>query len=140
MGDERQGSIGYMVISGRRYEIPDKMKLGEARLMKQIAGVGMAEIETALEKGDPDLVAALVLIVMRRAGRRVTLEQLDDLDITEINFESDPEQSAVEGEASSVPPPVPAPTTTPPVPAQSNGASETTPPLSGAPSTDMSSI
>lgn len=84
---------GYIVIEKEKYAIPDKMKLKEARLIKQISGVGMAEIGTALERGDPDLLAALVLIVMRRSGRRIELEQVDELDVTEINFENDPEDT-----------------------------------------------
>lgn len=76
----------HIVIEGRKYEFPEKLKLGEIRLIKQIADVGMNQMMGALEAGDPNVVAALVLIVMRRAGKRVELEELDELDITEINF------------------------------------------------------
>jgi hypothetical protein len=114
----------HIIIEGRQYEFPEKLKLGEIRLIKQIANVGMNQIMTALEEGDPNVMAALVLIVMRRAGKRVELEELDELDITEINFGGE-DVNTVNGNAVEVGKDAAAPL--------SNGNQETTPAASGAP-------
>lgn len=83
---------GSFVVGGREYPFPEDIKLGEARLIKQISGVRTAEIMEAMEAGDPDVLAAMVLIAMRRTGKRVELADLDELNFTAIGFKGDEEE------------------------------------------------
>lgn len=117
-------SNGTMTIKGREYPVPERFTLGESRLIKQISGVRLGEIMDALSAGDPDLLAALAVIVTKRAGRPITLEQLDDIEITDFDF-TEPN----EGDAG----PPPAAT------AAEDGSSATTPSSSGPPSSETSS-
>lgn len=120
---------GAFVVRGKRYPIPDRFTLGDGRVFRRM-GVefrqGMKEVDFA----NPDALAALVMISMRRAGETVTEDDIDALGVEEIVFE------APEGEVADDPP-VDAPQA-----AEANGASapkgaepsgETTREISGHP-------
>lgn len=76
----------HITVEGKQYEIPEKMTLGEASLIKSASGLSMRQLQFGLEVGDPDLIAALIVIVMRRSGRNAELGDVYEMDVTEIDF------------------------------------------------------
>ena len=98
------------------------MNLGEMREIKRISGVSVAQIGDALSIVDPDVLAALVLIAMRRTGKQVSLEYLDALDFGSIQIETEEDEDNPPAEAGAA-----------------SGNPETTPLPSGIPLTDSTS-
>lgn len=130
-------------IDGREYEIPERLKFSEARLLQQIGGLGLGQLTEALQSGDANVIAALVLIIMRRQDSSFTIQQVDEMYIDQINFgpdepvteeETNPPQTPVSEQETTV---VPADGETQQQPA-SNLA--TTPPSSGAQSSHESMV
>ena len=78
-------------VDGKRYEIPSSLRIGETRMIKKITGLNppefmqaVAELETTQ---DPDVGIALVWWVVHRENPAVTLDDLDDLDWSQIEGE-----------------------------------------------------
>lgn len=122
--------MSHFTVAGRRFETPESFTLGEARDMKQICGLAVAELQGALKKGDPEAVAAFLYITWRRQDPSVTLEDVWAIDLGEVVFEA----AADEGAAADVPP---AETPLAPAdsaePASASPSSGTTPEPSGHP-------
>lgn len=95
--------MGYYLVGGRRYEMPASLTLGEARAIKRMTGLRPLEIEGALAVGDPDVLVALLLVVMRRVDASVTEESLDRLTAEEIEYHADEDapDAAAEGSGAS---------------------------------------
>lgn len=80
-----------MVIGGADYPVPDEFTYRELGIIKRIAGVRAGELMAALIAGDTDIVVALAIIVMRRAGKRVDEDALLDGELGSIELHSDDE-------------------------------------------------
>lgn len=107
-------------VDGALFDVPTDFTLGDMRAMKRF---GVADV-TGASATDPDMIAALIYISMRRADPSVTEDVVDT--IREVEFIPDEEDADVAG-----PPPSAA--------ANGNGAaaplsSATTPAVSGSPS------
>lgn len=79
-------------IYGRTYEVPENFTLGELREIKRISGINAGQMGDALNDGDPDVLAALVYVTLKRNGEKVTLEELDKVEMSDILFEADEEE------------------------------------------------
>ena len=75
-------------VKGRRYEAPASLTLREAHEVKQISGLDVLELQAALAKGNAAAMVATVFVAMRRSDPTVTVEQVWELDIGEIEFET----------------------------------------------------
>lgn len=110
-----------LIVDGREYEVPEMFTLGEARVLKRFTGLtltGLAQIDPS----DPDMLAALVLIAMRRHDPAVTEAAVDGLSLD--GFELRPAD-----EEDDAGPPAEAPGAT--AADESSGDSGTTPENSG---------
>lgn len=87
-------------IDGAEYVLDGEMTLGEQQVFKRVGGIRLAEMEDALQHGDPDALVALVIILKGRAGESCTVEEAQQ--VRSLEFV----ESA--GEADAVPPPAPA--------------------------------
>jgi len=83
--------VARIKIAGTVYEIPT-FNLGELRLLKREFDIPDVE---DVSFGDPDFIAGLCYIVMRRANPDVTAAEVDA--ITEIELLDDPEDVAEDG-------------------------------------------
>ena len=68
------------------WPMPDEFTLREMRQMKNLTGLLPGEIEAALDKGDLDVVLAMVILSAGRAGQKVTEDQVLELRISDIDF------------------------------------------------------
>jgi hypothetical protein len=78
-----------VIVDGRSYTVPDSFTYREMGLIKKIAGLRGAEIGEALEAGDTDLIVAITVISMRRAGQDVDENFILDLAADAIVVKSD---------------------------------------------------
>jgi len=76
--------VSYLIVNGERYEEPESLTLGEARDIKRISGAGLDEWGANLRGGDPDSLAALLYVVMRRKDPSVTEADIDAIDAAAI--------------------------------------------------------
>lgn len=58
-----------------------RLKGSDLHLIKEISGVRVNELQEALEAGDYDLVVAMAVIVLRRAGRTVEPAEIMEAEI-----------------------------------------------------------
>lgn len=126
-------------VNGRFYPIPSSFTFGEARTVKRMTGLALADFAAALQtlaaKQDPDVFAAFVWLSMHREDPTVKPEDVDELELEAVGFEGEADDA--------VPPHV--------APAARNGSShssaetlnappapnsETTPVASGLPGSD----
>lgn len=100
-------------VNGRFYPIPDSLRIGETRTIKQITGLTPPEFQKAIgelsKTQDPDVSTALLWWVMHREDPSVKVDDLDELEWTDIKSEGDeaekPDPKAVGGpDGSSLPP------------------------------------
>lgn len=76
----------FSIGDGPEYEFDETTLLvSEARLIKAHAGMGLKAFGEALEGGDPDALAAMLLIARRRAGEAVRWEDLGSVDLGKLN-------------------------------------------------------
>ena len=91
-------------IDGRFYEFPSSYTLGEARVLKQLTGLTLAEFGRALEipdedaepdkdgnkpskvLSDPDYLTFLIWVAIHRENPKVTVEDVERLDLN-VAFE-----------------------------------------------------
>lgn len=83
-----------VVVDGREYPMPESFTYRELGLVKQISGLGAAELPKAIEKGDSDLMVAMTLIAMHRAGHKADVDFLMDMQVGAITFIDDDEEAA----------------------------------------------
>lgn len=99
----------------------EALTMGDAHVLKRIAGVRLAELSDALGAGDADVVLAFAVIAMQRAGKDVDEAKLWKAPIDSISVEIADRGDAVpltEGQSgssgeSSVTPSEPSPETDP---------------------------
>jgi hypothetical protein len=77
------------IVKDRRYPVPTRMTFRELSEIKSMTGLRPAEMEQALDLGDPDAQLALLFIAMRRVDHYVTLEDLESLYLDEVRTEED---------------------------------------------------
>lgn len=68
-------------IEGEEYEFDAKVTVEEAMLIQDKANLGLSEFDPALRKGNPYAIAALILILKKRAGEAVRWQDLMGLDL-----------------------------------------------------------
>lgn len=76
-------------VNGRKYDVPESYTYRELGLIKRLSGVRAGEISEALKAGDAEVVAALAIIAMRRAGEDVAEDDVLDMDVSAITFDDD---------------------------------------------------
>lgn len=79
----------WLEINGVRYDFPDSITLGEARTIKRMTGMSLGEFSELFGEGkprtsDPDVMAAIIYLVMHRKDPRVTEADIDTLDLDMI--------------------------------------------------------
>lgn len=83
-------------VNGRLYPIPSSFTLGEARTIKGLTGMGMADFATALNEigktQDPDVFAAFVWVSMHREDPTVTTDIVELLEFDAIEAEGGEEE------------------------------------------------
>jgi hypothetical protein len=67
-------------IEDREYEFEAKITVEEAMIIQDKAGLGLTEFDPALGRGNPYAIAALMLILKKRAGEAVRWQDLLKLD------------------------------------------------------------
>ena len=102
-----------ITYKGRAYPFPAELTGREARVLKVVGGAGLAELEGAMDRGDWDVMIALLVIAAGRSGVTLDAEALLDENVDAIGVEDD--APVEEAEAS---PPVLAPA------ADANGSAE----------------
>lgn len=85
-------------VQGKHYAIPASLRLGETRTIKRITGLNPNEFMEAVNNidktNDPDVFTAMVWWIMHREDPSVTVDQLDELEWSDIEGDGD-EQAAV---------------------------------------------
>lgn len=76
---KRQTEPATIIIGGQRYVIPHDLTVGEGREVKRITGMTLSEFGRAVRRtrGDQDVTAAVVWIVLHRADPDVTIKDVD---------------------------------------------------------------
>lgn len=84
-------------VRGKNYAIPGSLRLGETRTIKRITGLNPNEFMEAVARidktNDPDVFMAMVWWIMHREDPSITVEQLDELEWSEV--EGDADETAV---------------------------------------------
>lgn len=75
----------------RKYPVPESFTYRELQTIKTVTGLRPVEFEDALNSGDPDIVIALAVICAKRAGHKITADDLMDLEVGAITVEGDDE-------------------------------------------------
>lgn len=78
-------------IDGTLYEFPSTLVYADHQILKRVGGVTASEVDVALTRMDMTVVAALALICLRHAGKRVNERAWLEAKHT-MEFE-DPEES-----------------------------------------------
>jgi len=73
----------------RKYPIPDGFTYRELQIIKVQTGLRPGDFEEALQAGDPDMQIMLAYICARRAGHKISVDQLMDLEVGAISVEDD---------------------------------------------------
>lgn len=72
-------------LGGKLYEFDGAtLSIGEARAVKRNTGLGVLEFERGIKTLDPDAVAALIWVTLRRAGEEAEWDAVDQYDIGEF--------------------------------------------------------
>lgn len=80
-------------VQGVSYPVPESFTYKELSKIKEIAGVRAGEFAEAMAAGDVDVIVALAVIVMERAGLKPDVDKLYEMDADQISAEDDqPEQ------------------------------------------------
>jgi hypothetical protein len=82
--------VAIIEIDGVSYETPQKYSYKDLSTIKRIAGVRGAEVSAALDAGDADVIIAIAVIVLERAGLTPDIEKLYALDAGAIVAKDDP--------------------------------------------------
>lgn len=133
--------IKSITFGGKTYDYPehDSLSLDEGHLIKQMCGLGLAELDSGLVRLDPDFVRALCMIVSQRAGRAIPAHKLGSLTFNDIEIEFDDDEEDAETDED----PQPAGSASGDALSASNetsGSGETDPNSSGSPSTGTFSV
>jgi hypothetical protein len=85
-------------------DLDDQFTNRELHLIKQLSGVRAGEVGEAFAAGDNDLIVALTLIALKRAGREVSVDLIWDAKAGGVTFEQTDEEKAAQEEANALPP------------------------------------
>lgn len=87
-------------VRGKNYAIPASLRLGETRTIKRITGLNPNEFMEAVNRidktNDPDVFMAMVWWIMHREDPTITVDQLDDLEWSEIEGDADEQAAPVD--------------------------------------------
>lgn len=73
----------------RKYPIPEGFTYRELQIIKVNTGLRPGDFEDALEAGDPDMQIMLAYICARRAGHKISIDQLMELEVGAISVEAE---------------------------------------------------
>lgn len=73
-------------IEDREYEFDGEYTVDEAMLFFDKASVGVAELQAALIRGNPYVVATMMYILKKRAGEAVRWQDMGAFPITALQF------------------------------------------------------
>jgi hypothetical protein len=104
-----------IIIDGTAYPMPNEFRLGELRVFKQLTKTTPSEIAEGgeIDTSDPDVIVFLIWVAMHRTNPKVTVEDVEALTFTEVEFAggaeeeteaADPVPPQVTGEPSVEPP------------------------------------
>lgn len=67
---------------GKRYQLdPENLSVAEGRLIKEHAGMTLKQWQQGLEDIDPDAVAVLVFLAVKRSGGTIEWHDLDEMNL-----------------------------------------------------------
>jgi hypothetical protein len=104
-----------ITYKGRAYPFPAELTGREARVLKVVGGAALGELESAMNRGDWDVMIALLVIAAGRSGVTLDAEALLDENVDAIGVEGDEADNKKEPDTN---PPVLAPA------ADANGSAE----------------
>ena len=98
-------------FAGEEYPWDGKITVREAiSIQKNTGGLGVNQIDAELARGNPEAIAAWMLVVMQRAGKAVRWEDIQNLDVR--SYRAIPDEVEQRDETSGkAPDPTPAGTT-----------------------------
>jgi hypothetical protein len=73
-----------LLIKGKEYQIPERFTYRELSLFKRMTGVSPQQADALLRAGDPDAIAAVALICLRREDPYVSEDIVLDMEIQDI--------------------------------------------------------
>lgn len=87
-------------IKDREYEWDGDHTLAEAMLFFDKAGVGVAEVQREMVRGNPYVTATLMYILKKRAGEAVRWQDMQEFSITDLQpvLEGGEESAEASGE------------------------------------------
>jgi hypothetical protein len=90
-------------IEGREYDFDRKMEVEEAMVFQDKAGLGMNEIDEALNRGNPYVTVTLIYLAKKRAGEAVRWQDLMKLDLNTFKVLPPQPDPGDEGDVPGVP-------------------------------------
>lgn len=100
-------------LDGREYEHDGTLTVEEAMLLQDKTGLGMNEVDAAINRGNPYAIAAWMMILKKRAGEVITWQNMMKLDIRTFEIVRDEEPAEQEGAQELAPDPTQPAGTTP---------------------------
>lgn len=83
------------IVEDREYHYDGKLSVRDARFIHEKSGVGLNGFNRALLiDGNPDVIAAMIYLLKRRAGEAVQDKDIQDLDLATFNILSDEDEPA----------------------------------------------
>lgn len=80
-------------VPGRgSFDVPETFTYAELDFIKQTAGVRPAELSDALRAGDAMLHVAVAVIAMRRAGQKVDVQDVVNMEFGAIDWHDEAEE------------------------------------------------
>lgn len=79
----------HFLVHGKRFDVPEKLTIGESRTLKRIAGCSLPQFEHLLAENDPDALAAWLYVVMHRTDPKIELLDIELLDPSMIEYHDD---------------------------------------------------
>lgn len=73
-------------IEDREYEFDGEYTVAEAMLFFDKAQVGIAELQGALQRGNPYAVATMMYVLKRRAGEAVNWQDMQALPVSALRY------------------------------------------------------
>jgi len=83
--------LGSFVYAGERYPLPrpDDLTLGEGTEVERMSGEGLNRTFVSFVEGSAHATRALFALAVRKSGKEITDERLDQLRIGALDFEWD---------------------------------------------------
>lgn len=77
----------------------DRLLVKEARMLEELTGMGLQEFGQGLQRGKVDSIVFMIFLCHKRAGRPVQWKQFDELNLADLEMESEEEPATAEGDA-----------------------------------------